>query len=126
MNDKSTDRRSDKIKRKKKRSPAPDRPGPSSSGASLPTQPDGESPRSTAGATGSRPDRDMSLPVSIPITHATVGTFDVADPRRRDSVGRTDTDTVPVDLDRRISMIFEAALARALPSALGAPALQPR
>ena len=125
MNDKPTDRRSDKIERKKKRSPAPDRPGPSTSGASLPTQPGGESPRSTAGATGSRPDRDMSLPVSIPITHATDGTFEVADPRRRVSVGRTDTDTVPVDLDRRISLIVEAALARALPAALGVPALQP-
>ena len=91
-------------------------PGPSS-GASLPMQPDGESPRSTAGATRNRPDRDVYLPVSIPITLATDGTFDVADPRRRDSVGQTDTDTEPVDLDRRISLIIEAALARALPAA---------
>ena len=67
-------------KHKIKRSPTPDRPGPVS-GASLPSLPDvlGESPRSTAEATGNRPDRDLSLPVSIPITLATDGTFDVSD-----------------------------------------------
>ena len=39
--------------------------------------------------------------------------------------GMIDTDTEAVDLDLRISRIVEAAMARALPAALGAPALQP-
>ena len=73
MNDKPNvnDRRSDKHEKKQniKRSRTPDRPGPVS-GASLPSQPDvlGDSLRSTAEATGNRPDRDSTLPVSLPVS----------------------------------------------------------
>ena len=84
-----------------------------------------ESHSSLAGATSGRgPARDMSLPVSIPISVDTGGAITILDdPRWRESVSltRVDTLTEPVEWETKIAKMVETAL----PAALGAPARLP-